>query len=216
MVPGRELELSNNKIAVFTSGKGSNLQALIDAVQAGYINANIRVVVSNRKESFALERAKKHKIEALYVTPVDCRDSKEYFTKLIKFMEKREIDLICLAGFLLMIQPELVRKYKGRILNIHPALLPGFGGKGMYGHHVHEAVIKSGAKYSGCTVHFVDEEYDHGQIVLQRVVPVHDDDTPDTLAERVLKEEHKAYPDAVKLFVEGKLEIKDRKVIIKT
>jgi len=189
---------------------------LIDAVQAGYINANIRVVVSNRKESFALERAKKHKIEALYVTPVDCRDSKEYFTKLIKFMEEREIDLICLAGFLLMIQPELVRKYKGRILNIHPALLPSFGGKGMYGHHVHEAVIKSGAKYSGCTVHFVDEEYDHGQIVLQRVVPVHDDDTPDTLAERVLKEEHKAYPDAVKLFVEGKLEIKDRKVIIKT
>ena len=208
--------MSNKKIAVFTSGNGSNLQALIDAVQAGYITADIRVVVSNRKESLALERAKKHKIEALYVTPVDCRDSKEYFVKLTRFMEERQIDLVCLAGFLLMIQPELVRKYKGRILNIHPALLPGFGGKGMYGHHVHEAVIKSGAKYSGCTVHFVDEEYDHGQIVLQRVVPVHDDDTPDTLAERVLKEEHKAYPDAVKLFVEGKLEIKDRKVIIKT
>ena len=205
--------MSKIKIAVFAPGGGSNLQAFVDGIESGYIEAGIRVVISNRKEAFALERAKKHNIEALYVTPVDCKDSGEYFNKLSKVMESREIDLICLAGFLLMVYPEFIKKYKGRILNIHPALLPCFGGKGMYGRRVHEAVIQSGAKFSGCTVHFVDEEYDHGPIIIQRVVPVLDNDTPETLAARVLKEEHKAYPEAVKLYVEGKLEIKGRRVI---
>ncbi len=206
--------MSDIRIAVFAPGGGSNLQALIDAVEAGVIDAEIAVVVSNRKEAYSLERARKHKIEALYVTPVDCRDGSEYFRKLSSEMAERKIGLICLAGFLLRLQPEFIREYKGRIMNIHPALLPGFGGKGMYGHHVHEAVIKSGVKQSGCTVHFVDEEYDHGPIIIQKVVDVHVDDTPETLAGRVLEQEHKAYPEAVKLYVEGRLEMRDGKVII--
>lgn len=207
--------MSDTRIAVFSPGNGSNLQALIDGVEAGDIAAEIKVVVSNRKDALSLERARKHGIEPLYITPVDCKDAVEYFNKVSKELEARGINLICLAGFLLKISPEFIRKYKGRILNIHPALLPGFGGKGMYGHRVHEAVLESGVKFSGCTVHFVDEEYDRGPIITQRVVQVMDDDTAETLASRVLVEEHKAYKEAVKLYVEGRLEIKGRRVVVK-
>ncbi len=211
----KEYGLSKIRIAVFAPGGGSNLQALVDAIESGYIDAEIRVVVSNRKEAFALERARKHKIEALYITPVDCKDGKEYFKKISEEIDKREINLICLAGFLLMIQPDFIRKYKERIMNIHPALLPGFGGKGMYGRRVHETVINSGAKYSGCTVHFVDEELDHGPIILQETVSIDTDDTLETLEEKIHKVEHKLYPKAIRLFVEGKLSIEGHKVKIK-
>ena len=204
------------KIGVLVSGGGTNLQAIIDSCESGYIPGRVVVVISNRKDAYALERAKKHNIPALFINPKDYRNLDEYSEKIAEELIKKEVDLVCLAGFLLKLSPEFVRKFKNRIMNIHPALLPSFGGPGMYGHHVHEAVIKSGVKITGCTVHFVDEEYDHGPIILQKAVEVKDDDTPEKLAERVLKEEHKIYPEAIKLFAEKKLEIIDGKVVKKT
>jgi len=204
------------KIGVLVSGGGTNLQAIIDSCESGYIPGRVVVVISNRKDAYALERAKKHNIPALFINPKDYKNLDEYSEKISEELIKKEVDLVCLAGFLLKLSPEFVRKFKNRIMNIHPALLPSFGGPGMYGHHVHEAVIKSGVKITGCTVHFVDEEYDHGPIILQKAVEVKDDDTPEKLAERVLKEEHKIYPEAIKLFAEKKLEIIDGKVVKKT
>ncbi len=203
------------KIGVLVSGSGTNLQAIIDSCESGYIPGKVVIVISNRKDAYALERAKKHNIPALFINPKEYKNLDEYSEKIADELIKKEVDLVCLAGFLLKLSSGFIKKFKNRIMNIHPALLPSFGGKGMYGHHVHSAVINSGVKISGCTVHFVDEEYDHGQIVLQKAVEVKDDDTPETLAERVLKEEHKIYPEAIKLFAEGKLEIVNRRVIRK-
>lgn len=203
------------RIGVLVSGRGSNLQALIDAIKSGYIlNAEIVVVISNKKDAYALERARQNNIEALFIDPKDYGDLSEYSKKLLDELKSRNVDLVCLAGFLLKLSPEFVKNYEYRILNIHPALLPKFGGDGMYGIHVHEAVIKSGEKESGATVHFVDEEYDHGPIIMQVKVPVYQDDTPQSLAERVLKEEHKLYPKVVKLFCDGKIKIINGKVEI--
>ncbi|MFN3966962.1 MAG: phosphoribosylglycinamide formyltransferase [Endomicrobiia bacterium] len=201
------------KIGILVSGGGTNLQAIIDSCESGYIPGKVVIVISNKKDAYALERAKKHNIPALFINPKDYKDMDEYSEKLAEELIKREVDLVCLAGFLLKISPGFIKKFENRIMNIHPALLPCFGGPGMYGHHVHEAVIKSGVKISGCTVHFVDEEYDHGPIIIQKAVEVKDDDTPETLAERILKEEHKIYPEAIKLFAEGKLKIVERRVI---
>ncbi len=207
--------MSNIKIGVLASGGGTNLQSIIDACQSNYIPGKVVVVISNRKDAYALERAKNHKIDALFINRKDFATNRDYAEKLVEELEKRKVDLVCLAGFLLLLDSLLVAKYKNRLMNIHPALLPSFGGKGMYGHHVHQAVIDYGCKISGCTVHFVDEKYDHGPIILQRVVPVMDDDTLDSLADRVLKEEHKVYPEAIMLFAKNKLQIRDRKVEIK-
>lgn len=190
------------RIGVLVSGSGTNLQAIIDACQSGYLPAKVVVVISNRKDAYALERAKMHNIEALFVDRKLFPDDTSYSAKLAEEFEVRQVDLVCLAGFLLKLAPNFIQQFKNRILNIHPALLPKFGGEGMYGHNVHEAVLKSGEKVSGCTVHFVDEEYDHGEILLQRTVPVLKDDTPETLAKRILEQEHKLYPDAIKLFIE--------------
>lgn len=191
------------KIGVLVSGGGTNLQAIIDACQTGNIPGEVVVVISNRKEAYALERAKKNRIEALYIDRKDFITNRDYAQRLAEEMDKREVELVCLAGFLLLIDSFFIDKYKNKIMNIHPALLPSFGGKGMYGIKVHEEVLKSGEKYSGCTVHMVDEEYDHGQIILQKKVHVKKNDTPHMLAERVLKEEHKLYPEAVKMFASG-------------
>ncbi|MFH1238569.1 MAG: phosphoribosylglycinamide formyltransferase [bacterium] len=203
------------KIGVLVSGGGTNLQALIEAREAGKINGEISVVISNRPDAFALERAKKHKIEALFLDPKKYKTRENYSKALTTELKKRGIGLVCLAGFMCILTTYFVKNFKYKCLNIHPALLPSFGGEGMYGHHVHEAVIKSGVKFSGCTVHFVDEGCDTGPIILQRVVPVRDTDTADTLAARILKEEHKAYPEAVRLFCAGKLKIQNKRVLIK-
>ncbi|MFH1258808.1 MAG: phosphoribosylglycinamide formyltransferase [Elusimicrobiota bacterium] len=203
------------KIGVLVSGGGTNLQAIIEAVEAGKIpDSKIALVISNREDVFALQRARQHEIEAITIKSkgVPCE---EYSKKISEELEKREVNLVCLAGFLLKLSSEFVQRFKGRILNVHPALLPAFGGQGMYGHHLHEAVVASGAKFSGTTVHFVDESYDTGPIILQAVVPVLDDDTPETLAARILKEEHRIYPEAIKLFAEGKLLVEGRRVRIK-
>jgi phosphoribosylglycinamide formyltransferase-1 len=131
---------------------------------------------------------------------------------LAEAFERAEVDLICLAGYMRLLTPDFVRRFAGRMMNIHPGLLPAFGGKGYYGRRVHEAVLESGAKFTGITVHFVDNEYDHGPIILQRVVAVEEGDTPETLAQRVLAEEHRAYPEAVRLFAEDRLRIEGRRV----
>ncbi|PJB70157.1 MAG: phosphoribosylglycinamide formyltransferase [Armatimonadetes bacterium CG_4_9_14_3_um_filter_66_14] len=204
------------RVGVLVSGKGrgTNLQALIDARERGELGADLVLVVSTSAEAGALERARKHSLEALFVDPKQFATAEELDLALAQTMEQRQVGLICLAGYMRMLTAALIRRFPNRIMNIHPALLPAFGGKGMYGHHVHEAVIASGAKYTGVTVHFADEEYDHGPIALQKVVEVLPDDDADSLAARVLREEHKLYARAVHLFAEGRLQVEDRRVRI--
>lgn len=194
------------RIGVLVSGSGSNLQAIIDASKKEILDdAEVAVVISNKKESFALKRAEKENIPALFIDPKLFGSRTEYYEKIIREFNSRNVDLICLAGFLLKLESNIIEYFKNKILNIHPALLPKFGGKGMYGHFVHEAVLKSGEKESGCTVHLVDDEFDHGRILMQRKVPVMPNDTPKTLAERVLKEEHILYPQTIARFIRENL-----------
>ena len=191
-------------IGVLISGGGSNLQAIIDAARAPLLErARVAVVISNKAGAYGLERARKAGIDALALDPKDFPSRTDYFSRIISELESRRVRVVCLAGFLLKLEPNIVARYSGRILNIHPALLPKFGGKGMYGHFVHEAVLRAGEKESGCTVHVVDAEFDHGPVLLQRKVPVLPGDTPETLAERVLKEEHACYPEAIALLLRG-------------
>jgi phosphoribosylglycinamide formyltransferase-1 len=205
-----------NKIGVLVSGGGTNLQAIIDAVESGHIpDAKISVVISNRRDAYALKRAEKHSIERLCLDRKNHGSSAAYSQAIMRELLAREVDLVCLAGFLLKLEPNIIRHFKEKIMNIHPALLPKFGGDGMYGHHVHEAVLKAGEKESGCTVHFVDEVYDNGPIILQARVPVMEGDTPDMLAKRILEKEHKTFSEAIKLFFENKLEIIEGKVKIR-
>ncbi|OGS45489.1 MAG: phosphoribosylglycinamide formyltransferase [Elusimicrobia bacterium RIFOXYD2_FULL_34_15] len=185
------------KIGVLISGSGSNLQAIIDACKNKKINAEVAVVISNKKDAYGLERARKSNIPAVFIEP----KVEDFNKKAIEVLEKSKVDLICLAGFLLKISEEFTRKYKNKILNIHPALLPNYGGYGMYGINVHKAVIQAKEKVSGCTVHFVDEEYDNGKIVLQKKVEVLENDTPEILQKRVLEQEHIAYPEALKIVI---------------
>jgi phosphoribosylaminoimidazolecarboxamide formyltransferase/IMP cyclohydrolase len=202
------------KIAVFASGEGTNLQALIDACQTKRIRGAITLVVSSNEGAGALRRAARAGIEAVVASPKSYATPDEYNAYLAHLCKQRDIDLICLAGFMHQLRSPLLKAFPWRILNIHPALLPSFGGKGMYGKYVHEAVLKSGAKISGCTVHFIDEEYDRGHIVVQTTVPVLQGDTPDSLARRVLAQEHWAYPRAVELYCDGRLEATDHGLVI--
>lgn len=202
-------------IGVLVSGGGSNLQAIIDAVEDGFIKAKIRVVISNKAGVFALERALKHNIPAVVIDHRDYNSSSEFSKALLNCLQEYQIDLVCLAGFLRILDPILIEAFPNRLLNIHPALLPAFGGKGMYGHHVHEAVIASGVKYSGATVHFVTPETDIGPIITQGIVAICDNDTPDSLAAKVLKIEHQIYPQAIKLVSEENLEIDSLRVRLK-
>uniref|UniRef100_A0A7C3UQI0 Phosphoribosylglycinamide formyltransferase n=1 Tax=candidate division WOR-3 bacterium TaxID=2052148 RepID=A0A7C3UQI0_UNCW3 len=201
------------RIGVLVSGRGTNLQAIIDACEKGEIPAEVVLVISNKKDAYALERAKRHNIPALFISHKAFPNREEFEKALIAELDKREVDLVCLAGFMRILSPYFVNHYRGRIMNIHPALLPAF--KGLYGEKVHEAVLASGAKFTGCSVHFVTEDVDSGPIILQRVVEVKDDDTVETLAERVLKEEHQAYKEAIKLFCEDRLAIVGNRVIRK-
>ena len=185
------------KIGVLISGGGSNLQSIIDACESGILKgkAQVSVVISNRADAFGLERAKKKGIPAEFIDRKKHADAMSFCAAIKNELEKHNVELLCLAGFLSKLEPNLVKSFK--IVNIHPALLPKYGGKGMYGHHVHEAVVKAGEKESGATVHWVDEHYDHGNIILQEKVAVLAGDTPEALAARVLKVEHKIYPEAI-------------------
>lgn len=198
------------RIGVLASGGGTNLQAIIDACERGEIDGDVVVVISNVEDAFALERARKHRIPA-FAFPHKGMTREEHEKDIVDCLEQHQVDLVVLAGYLRMLTPLMFKKYAGRMMNTHPALLPSFGGTGMHGLHVHQAVINYGCKVSGCTIHFVTEEVDGGQIILQKSVPVHEGDTPETLQERVLKEEHKLLPRAIQLFAQGKLKIEGRR-----
>lgn len=192
------------------SGGGTNLQAIIDACERGEIDGDVVVVISNVPQAYALERARKHRIDA-YAFPHKGMTREQHERDIIECLEQHQVDLVVLAGYLRMMTPLMINKYAGRMMNTHPALLPSFGGKGMHGLHVHQAVLDYGCKVSGCTVHFVTLDVDGGPIVLQKAVPVVEGDTPETLQERVLKEEHKLLPRAIQLFAQGKLKIEGRR-----
>ena len=205
--------MPKKKIAVLVSGGGSNLQAIIDAVEEGEINGAIDLVIANRSDAYALERARKHKIEAVLLDR-RAMGREEYDRQLMGVLCARMPELIILAGYLSILPGELVSRFEGRIINIHPSLIPSFCGKGFYGERVHQAVIEYGVKISGATVHFVDENTDTGPIILQEAVPVLEEDTAQGLAARVLKVEHKLLAKAVRLFCEDKLSVTRRKVTI--
>ncbi len=203
------------RIAVLVSGhsRGSNMAAIIDACARGEIDGQVVLVIGTRAEAPALQRAANAGVATRVISPRNLTDE-QYAHRLLKALHEAQVDLVCLAGYMRLLPVPVVQAYAGRIMNIHPALLPFFGGRGMYAEHVHKAVLESGMKVSGCTVHFVDENYDTGPIIVQRCVPVEDDDTWETLAARVLVQEHQAYVQAVKLFAEGRLRIEGRRVRI--
>ena len=195
------------KLAVLCSGRGSDLQSIIDAINDKKFSAEISVVITDKPNVQALTRAEKAGIKNVCVDRKKFSTRAEFEEEILKYLG--EIDLVVLAGFMRILSPEFVKKFSGRLMNIHPSLLPAFPGA-----HAHRDVLAYGVKVSGCTVHFVDEGTDSGPIILQKAVEVLDDDTEETLAARVLEQEHKIYPLAIKLFVEGKLKIEGRKVKI--
>ena len=198
------------KLGVLASGRGSNLQAIIDNIEKGLLSAELTVVISDQAGAFALERARKHGIPAVHAGAKGFKDKREeYDALLVKELQKRSVDIVCLAGFMRIITPLLIKAFPDRILNIHPSLLPAFPGL-----HVQKKALDYGVKFSGCTVHFVDEGMDTGPIIIQAVVPVLDNDTEDSLSERILKQEHKIYSRAVQLLAEGKLKVEGRRVLL--
>lgn len=196
-------------IAVLVSGRGSNLQAIIDSIEEGDLEARISVVISDARDAYALLRAKKHGIEAVFVDPEKYSSKELYEKEVLKTLEKHNAELVLLAGYMRILGKTLLSAYKNRILNIHPALLPAFPGL-----HAQKQAFEQGVKVAGCTVHFVDEKLDGGPIIMQSCVEVKEDDTDKSLADRILEQEHKIYPEAVKLFVENRLSIEGRKVKI--
>jgi formyltetrahydrofolate-dependent phosphoribosylglycinamide formyltransferase len=188
------------------------MQAIIDACNDGRIDGEVAVVIGVREDAPAIGCAQAAGAKTVVLNPKEFSSVDDYDAAVFQTLQSNEVDLICLAGYMRMLGQKTVETYRNRIMNTHAAVIPMFCGKGMYGMHVHEAAIARGVKASGCTVHFVDEEYDAGPIILQTVVPVEDDDTPETLAARILVEEHKAYVRAIQLFADGRLEVVDRRV----
>lgn len=196
-------------IAVFCSGNGSNFQAIVDSVKRGEIQAKINLMVCDNPGAYALERARKEGIKSVLIERKKFRTREDFEAEIIRNLEREDIELICLAGFMRLVSPSFVQRYRNRILNIHPALLPSFKGT----HGIKDA-LDYGVKVTGVTVHFVDEKTDHGPIILQQALEIKDDDTEESLALRIHEIEHKLYPRAVKLFVEGRLKIEGRRVKI--
>ncbi|HYW36098.1 MAG TPA: phosphoribosylglycinamide formyltransferase [Balneolaceae bacterium] len=185
------------RLVFFASGSGTNFQSVIDTIHTGPADARIYGLVSNKPKAGALERAKKHDIPVKILSPASFATQEKYAENLLQTLQAWQPDLIVLAGYLLKIPPLVIKAYPEQIINIHPSLLPKFGGEGFYGKRVHKAVIEAGEAQSGCTVHIVDEAYDQGPVLEQRRVPVLDNDTPETLAERVLEEEHELLPEVI-------------------
>jgi phosphoribosylglycinamide formyltransferase-1 len=200
------------KLAVLLSGNGTTLQNLIARINQGRLDAEISCVISSRADAYGLERARKHGIPTAVFVRKHFPDTAAFSAAIWNEVRAHEVDLVVLAGFMCML--DIPEDFTNRIMNVHPALIPAFCGKGMYGHHVYEAVLEHGVKVTGATVHFVDAQYDHGQIILQESVPVLDTDTPDTLAERVQAKERELYPRAIQLFLEKRLRIDGRRVVI--
>ena len=201
-------------IAIFASGSGSNAEAIMKAQKEGRLSAKIGLVVTNKAKAGVIQRAAAYNAPYVVLNNKDFSNEEEYVDSLIYALDEKNIDFVVLAGYLQLIPARLVEKFRNRITNIHPALLPSFGGKGYYGHKVHEAVLDAGCKVSGVTVHIVDEKYDRGPIISQKSVPVFDDDSAKSLAERILVEEHKIYPATLQLFAEGRVEVSKGRVRI--
>ena len=199
-------------LAVLISGGGRTLQNFIDRIKEGKLDARVQVVISSRKDAYGLVRAQQNGIPAFAVSRRRSRDLEEFNRRIHEILQRFHIDLIALAGFMSLFH--IPPGFQNRVMNIHPALIPAFCGEGLYGERVHRAVLEYGAKVSGCTVHFADEQYDHGPIILQGVVPVEDDDTVETLAARVFAKECEIYPRAIQLFAEGRLQVHGRRVRI--
>jgi len=202
------------RCAVFASGNGSNFQTLLDRKSSGdLINADFVLMVGNNSKAGAFDKAKAHGIPALHIAPSRFPTEEAYAERLSAALKEYGVELITLAGYMKKLPSAIVGEYRNRILNIHPALLPAFGGQGMYGSNVHKAVIEYGAKISGITVHFVDDEYDRGPVILQKTVPVLDDDDDKTLAARVLEAEHEYYWQAVEAVAAGRIKVVGRRVV---
>ena len=199
------------KIAVLVSGGGTNLQAIIDKIEDGTIeNAKIEVVISNKKDAYALERAKNHNIAGVCISPKEFQTREEFNVALLEALEEYQVDLVVLAGYLVIVPENVIERFRNRIINIHPSLIPSFCGDGFYGLHVHEAVLARGNKVTGATVHFVDEGTDTGPIILQKAVNVEEGDTPEVLQRRVMEEaEWNILPEAIHLIANDKIQVVD-------
>lgn len=198
------------RIGVLASGRGSNLQAIIDAIEAGKLDCRLAVVVSDRADARALERARKHGADAVFLDPKASPDREAFDQAVLEVLADHQVELVCLAGYMRILTPRFVRALPGQIMNIHPALLPAFPGL-----HAQRQALHHGVKISGATVHFVDEGVDTGPIICQAAVPVREDDTEETLAARILEQEHQIYPRAIRLYAEGRLSIVGRRVLVR-
>ncbi|MEN3008671.1 phosphoribosylglycinamide formyltransferase [Pseudothermotoga sp.] len=207
--------MSKLSLGVLVSGTGSNMVAIARKCSTQEIPATVSVVISSRENAPALEKAKSFGIPTYVVRKKDFKDQVEYESKMIEILNSYGVDLVVLAGFLNILSPHFVSAFRWRIMNVHPSLIPAFCGPGYYGMKVHEAVLQYGVKITGVTIHFVDESVDGGPIILQKAVEVLDEDTPETLAERVKNVEHELLPQAIKLFAEGRLKIVGRRVLIR-
>jgi len=199
------------KLGVLISGNGSNLQSIIDHIENDSLKATIKVVISNDPDAFGIQRAKKHGLKVVVLNQKNFKSKEDFDLEIIKTLQENSVELVILAGFMRVLSSVLIKAFPYKIINIHPALLPSFPGL-----HGQKQAFDYGVKFSGCTVHFVDEGVDTGLIIIQGVVPVYDEDTEESLAKRILKEEHKIYPQAIQLFADDKLKIQGRKVRIKS
>jgi len=195
-------------LGVLVSGRGTNLQSIIDQIEQGKLNVRIAIIISNKPEAQALERGKEHGIETAFLDPHLYPEKAEYDRALADLLKKHSVDLVCLAGYMRVLGREFVQAFKGKVINIHPSLLPAFPGL-----DVQQKAIHRGVKFSGCTVHFVDETVDAGPIILQAVVPVLEDDDAGTLAQRILEQEHIIYPEAIKMIVDHRIKISNGRVV---
>jgi phosphoribosylglycinamide formyltransferase 1 len=199
------------KLAVLVSGRGSNLQAIIDSIEKNNLAAEISLILSNVPDAYALQRGKKHGLESVFLDPKKFSNRDDYEKQMIELLQTKSIDLVCLAGFMRILGKKFIEAFSGKIINIHPSLLPAFPGL-----NVQEKALEHGVKFSGCTVHFVNEEVDGGAIILQAVVPILDKDDVQSLSSRILEQEHIIYPEAIRLIIEDDLEFSGRRVARKT
>ena len=210
-LPTPQVPLNIFKLAVLVSGRGSNLQAIIDSIDREELDAHLSIVISNTKDAMALKRAEKHGIKTIFIDPSNYSSSKEYDKALVLKLKEFPIDLICLAGYMRILGEEIIQTFEKKIINIHPSLLPAFPGL-----NAQKQAINHGVKFSGCTVHFVDSGVDSGPIILQTVVPVYDNDDEKSLSKRILEQEHYLYPKAIKMIQENKIRLNGRTVTSKT
>jgi phosphoribosylglycinamide formyltransferase-1 len=204
------MEKKKLSLGVLVSGSGSNLQSIIDSIERGVLNASIEIIISNNPDAFALERARNHNLESIVIEHAEFQAREDFDRRMIDVLTSHSVDLVIMAGFMRILSPLFLKSFPMKIINIHPALLPSFQGL-----HAQRQAFDYGVRFSGCTVHFADEGVDTGPIIIQSVVPVYDDDTEESLQKRILKEEHRIYPQAIQLIAEGKIEISGRKVKIR-